>query len=271
MKRRRASSLPFARDGGRATLAGRRLHLIGLGGAGMSGYARVATQLGAAVSGSDRADSPGLRALAALGVEVHVGHAAANVPAGEGVEVVHSTAIPIDNPERAAARERGAPRPPARRAAGAAERAQAHDRRRRRARQDHDDVDGRARAPALRPRALLPHRRGADDDRAQRRLGDRGVARGRGRRVGPLDALAARRRGGGDRTSSSTTTRRTARWPRSARPSARCWPARRRPSCGTAPTCSPCAATLPTWASTSPRPPSTKAARASSGAGTPCA
>src|SRR4051794_32841784 len=89
--------------------AGRRLHLIGLGGAGMSGYARVATQLGAAVSGSDRADSAGLRALTALGVEVHVGHAAANVPSGEGVEVVHSTAIPPDNPERVAARERGLP------------------------------------------------------------------------------------------------------------------------------------------------------------------
>jgi UDP-N-acetylmuramate--alanine ligase len=87
--------------------AGRRLHLIGLGGAGMSGYARVATQLGAAVSGSDRAESPGLRALAQLGVDVHVGHDAANVPAGEGVEVVHSTAIPADNPERAAARARG--------------------------------------------------------------------------------------------------------------------------------------------------------------------
>jgi UDP-N-acetylmuramate--alanine ligase len=89
--------------------AGRRLHLIGLGGAGMSGYARVATQLGAVVSGSDRADSAGLQALAALGVDVHVGHAAANVPAGEGVEVVHSTAIPLENPERAAARERGLP------------------------------------------------------------------------------------------------------------------------------------------------------------------
>jgi UDP-N-acetylmuramate--alanine ligase len=87
--------------------AGRRLHLIGLGGAGMSGYARVATQLGATVSGSDRADSPALRALEPLGVKVHVGHDAANVPAGDGVEVVHSTAIPADNPERAAARERG--------------------------------------------------------------------------------------------------------------------------------------------------------------------
>jgi UDP-N-acetylmuramate--alanine ligase len=89
--------------------AGRRLHLIGLGGAGMSGYARVATQLGAVVSGSDRADSPALRALTELGVAVHVGHDAANVPAGEGVEVVHSTAIARDNPERVAARERGLP------------------------------------------------------------------------------------------------------------------------------------------------------------------
>jgi UDP-N-acetylmuramate--alanine ligase len=89
--------------------AGRRLHLIGLGGAGMSGYARVATQLGAAVSGSDRADSPGLAGLRDLGIEVHVGHDAANVPAGDDVEVVHSTAIAPDNPERAEARRRGLP------------------------------------------------------------------------------------------------------------------------------------------------------------------
>jgi UDP-N-acetylmuramate--alanine ligase len=87
--------------------AGRRLHLIGLGGAGMSGYARVATQLGAAVSGSDRADSPGLAGLRDLGIEVHVGHDAANLPAGGDVEVVHSTAIAPDNPERAEARRRG--------------------------------------------------------------------------------------------------------------------------------------------------------------------
>ena len=98
--------LAFASMADERPWAGRRLHLIGLGGAGMSGYARVATQLGAAVSGSDRADSAGLRALAGLGVDVHVGHDAANVPAGDGVEVVHSTAIPDDNPERAAARER---------------------------------------------------------------------------------------------------------------------------------------------------------------------
>src|SRR3954464_1331347 len=87
--------------------AGRRLHLVGLGGAGMSGYARVAAALGARVSGSDRADSPALAALRALGVDVHVGHAAANVPPGDGVEVVHSTAIPPAHPEAARARERG--------------------------------------------------------------------------------------------------------------------------------------------------------------------
>src|SRR3954466_9780717 len=73
----------------------------------MSGYARVATALGARVSGSDRADSPALAALRELGVEVHVGHDASNVPAGYGGEVCHSTAIPLQNPERVAARERG--------------------------------------------------------------------------------------------------------------------------------------------------------------------
>src|SRR4051794_27969804 len=87
--------------------SGRRLHLVGLGGAGMSGYARVATQLGAQVSGSDRADGPTLPGLRALGVAVHVGHDAGNVPAGDGVEVFHSTAIPLSNPEREAARARG--------------------------------------------------------------------------------------------------------------------------------------------------------------------
>jgi UDP-N-acetylmuramate--alanine ligase len=91
---------------------GRRLHLIGVGGAGMSGYARVAVQLGASVSGSDRADGPVLAALRELGVEVHVGHAAQNVPAGDDVEVVFSTAVVADNPERAAARARGLPERP---------------------------------------------------------------------------------------------------------------------------------------------------------------
>lgn len=87
--------------------AGRRLHFIGIGGAGMSGLALVAGALGAEVSGSDRADSPTVAALRAGGATVAVGHDAANVPAGDGVEIVYSTAVPAGNPERAAGRERG--------------------------------------------------------------------------------------------------------------------------------------------------------------------
>jgi UDP-N-acetylmuramate--alanine ligase len=66
----------------------------------MSGWARVAVQLGATVSGSDRAESPALDKLRALGVTVHVGHDVANVP--DGADVFVSTAIPADNPERVA-------------------------------------------------------------------------------------------------------------------------------------------------------------------------
>ena len=88
--------------------AGRRLHFVGVGGAGMSAYARAAHALGASVSGSDRADSVFAAALAADRVlEAAIGHRAENVPAGEGVEVVCSTAIGADNPERVAALERG--------------------------------------------------------------------------------------------------------------------------------------------------------------------
>jgi UDP-N-acetylmuramate--alanine ligase len=88
--------------------SGRRLHFLGVGGAGMSGYARAAHALGAQVSGSDGADGPYLRRLAADGVlEAHVGHRAENVPAGDEVEVFHSSAVSEDNLERVAARERG--------------------------------------------------------------------------------------------------------------------------------------------------------------------
>jgi UDP-N-acetylmuramate--alanine ligase len=85
-----------------APWSGRRLHFVGIGGAGMSGLAIVARALGAEVSGSDRApDSP---YLARSGLTA-VPHDAANVPAA--AELVYSTAIPPENPERAAAREHG--------------------------------------------------------------------------------------------------------------------------------------------------------------------
>jgi UDP-N-acetylmuramate--alanine ligase len=86
---------------------GRKLHFVGLGGAGMSGLALVSAQLGASVTGSDRADSAYLEPLREAGVVPSIGHAAGHVPPGDEVEVIVSTAIPADNPERIAARERG--------------------------------------------------------------------------------------------------------------------------------------------------------------------
>jgi len=76
----------------------------------MSGYARAAHALGASVSGSDRASTPYLEQLRAEGVlDAHIGHAVQNVPAGAEVELVHSSAIPAENPERRLAAERGLP------------------------------------------------------------------------------------------------------------------------------------------------------------------
>ena len=85
--------------------SGRRLHFVGIGGAGMSGLALVCHGLGAEVSGSDRSDSSYVRRLREEGIVAGVGHDVANLP--ETGEVVVSTAIAEDNPELAAARERG--------------------------------------------------------------------------------------------------------------------------------------------------------------------
>jgi UDP-N-acetylmuramate--alanine ligase len=84
---------------------GRRLHFIGIGGAGMSGLALVCSRLGATVTGSDRGDSSYMERLRRAGLDPVVGHDAANLP--EGAEVVVSTAIGVENPELALARERG--------------------------------------------------------------------------------------------------------------------------------------------------------------------
>ncbi len=132
----------------------------------MSGLAKVARILGAEVTGSDRA----------LG-----GHDAANVP--PGAEVVYSSAIPPDNPERTT----GAPE--LHRADLLAEltRAQADDRRLRHPRQDQHHVDARPRAA----RRELPGRRRGALDGHQRRLDGRRVADRRGRRVRPEPAQAA--------------------------------------------------------------------------------
>ncbi len=82
-----------------------RVHFIAIGGAGMSGIARVMLKRGVAVSGSDARDSELLGQLAALGAKVFVGHDAAHL--GDADTVVVSTAIRDTNPELVAARERG--------------------------------------------------------------------------------------------------------------------------------------------------------------------
>ena len=81
------------------------LLVIGLGGAGMSGIARVLLQSGVEVSGSDARDSRTLRELEEMGAEVHVGHAARNL--GTAETLVVSSAIREDNPELVEARRRG--------------------------------------------------------------------------------------------------------------------------------------------------------------------
>jgi UDP-N-acetylmuramate--alanine ligase len=85
----------------------RRVHFVGIGGAGMSGIAEVLHNLGYVVSGSDRGESAATRRLANLGVQVHKGHAAANV--ADADVLVVSSAIAPDNPELAAAHARRIP------------------------------------------------------------------------------------------------------------------------------------------------------------------
>jgi UDP-N-acetylmuramate--alanine ligase len=82
-----------------------KVHFIAIGGAGMSGIARIMLARGVTVSGSDSAATPLLDELAAAGARVAVGHAAGNL--GDADTVVVSTAIRPDNPELVEAQRRG--------------------------------------------------------------------------------------------------------------------------------------------------------------------
>ncbi|MEU0884681.1 UDP-N-acetylmuramate--L-alanine ligase [Lentzea sp. NPDC005914] len=86
-----------------------RVHLVGIGGAGMSGIARILLARGVQVSGSDAKDSRTVLALRAQGARIAVGHDSSNLDQLDGgpTEVVVSTAIKASNPEYSAARERG--------------------------------------------------------------------------------------------------------------------------------------------------------------------
>jgi UDP-N-acetylmuramate--alanine ligase len=82
-----------------------RVHFVGIGGAGMSGIAKIMLARGVEVSGSDSGASAALDELAALGARVQVGHAAGQV--GGADTLVVSSAIRDSNPELAEARRRG--------------------------------------------------------------------------------------------------------------------------------------------------------------------
>ncbi len=85
----------------------RDVHFVGIGGIGMSGIAEILLALGFRVSGSDLADSAVCERLRQLGAKVRVGHHQDNLEDAE--VVVFSSAVPPDNPELAAARDRRIP------------------------------------------------------------------------------------------------------------------------------------------------------------------
>ncbi len=85
----------------------RRIHFIGIGGAGMGGIAEVLHNLGYEVSGSDLRENNMTRRLAGMGVTVFIGHDAVHVESMDAVVV--SSAITGDNPELRAARHRRIP------------------------------------------------------------------------------------------------------------------------------------------------------------------
>ncbi|MGN7781948.1 UDP-N-acetylmuramate--L-alanine ligase [Mycolicibacterium sp. 22603] len=89
-----------------------RVHMVGIGGAGMSGIARILLDRGGQVSGSDAKESRGIAALRARGAQIRIGHdaAALDMLAGGPTAVVTThAAIPKTNPELVAARQRGIP------------------------------------------------------------------------------------------------------------------------------------------------------------------
>ena len=89
-----------------------RVHMVGIGGAGMSGIARILLDRGALVSGSDAKESRGLHALRARGALIRIGHDVSSLdllPGGATAVITTHAAIPKTNPELVEARRRGIP------------------------------------------------------------------------------------------------------------------------------------------------------------------
>ena len=81
------------------------IHFIGIGGTGMSGLAKILSEMGYKVTGSDIMESNTTRRLTKMGIKVFIGHSYDNV--GDADLVVVSTAIPMNNPEVLGARQKG--------------------------------------------------------------------------------------------------------------------------------------------------------------------
>ncbi len=89
-----------------------RVHMVGIGGAGMSGIARILLDRGGLVSGSDAKESRGIHALRARGAQIRIGHDASALdllPGGATAVITTHAAIPKTNPELVEARRRGIP------------------------------------------------------------------------------------------------------------------------------------------------------------------
>lgn len=84
------------------------IHMVGIGGIGMSALAQLLKHQGKKVSGSDRENSPVVSMLVEKGIEVSVGHDGCLIPADTDL-LIYSDAVPLDNVERARAREMGVP------------------------------------------------------------------------------------------------------------------------------------------------------------------
>ncbi|MDQ2993799.1 MAG: UDP-N-acetylmuramate--L-alanine ligase [Pseudomonadota bacterium] len=85
--------------------AKRKIHFVGIGGAGMGGIAEVLLTQGHAISGSDMGENAVTERLLGLGAQIHIGHAAKNVNGAD--IVVLSSAITLDNPEWQVAKQKG--------------------------------------------------------------------------------------------------------------------------------------------------------------------
>ena len=91
----------------RRAMSAQRVHLVGIGGAGLSAIATVLLEQGCVVSGSDLCVSPATERLAGMGATIYKGHAASNL--GDADAIVVSSAVPAGNPEMDEAQRRSIP------------------------------------------------------------------------------------------------------------------------------------------------------------------